>query len=71
MKLPRGVSGQQAVRALQRLGFGIVRQEGSHMRMSKGAVRLTVPNHRTILPKTLQSVLRHAGVSVEEFIEAL
>jgi len=39
--------------------------------MSKGAVRLTVPNHKTILRKTLQSVLRQAGVSVEDFLEAL
>ncbi|PYV20614.1 MAG: hypothetical protein DMG24_22270, partial [Acidobacteria bacterium] len=33
----------EAVRALRRLGFQVVRQEGSHIRMSKGAVRLTVP----------------------------
>ena len=71
MKLPRDVSGGEAVRALRRLGFQVVRQEGSHIRMSKGAVRLTVPNHRAILPKTLQSVLRQAGVSVEEFLGAL
>ncbi len=71
VKLPRDVSGGEAVRALRRLGFQVVRQEGSHIRMSKGAVRLTVPNHKTILPKTLQSVLRQAGVSVEQFLEAL
>jgi len=69
VKLPRDVSGGEAVRALRRLGFQVVRQEGSHIRMSKGAVRLTVPNHKT--QKTLQSVLRQAGVDVEEFLEAL
>ena len=71
MKLPRDVSGGEAVRALRRLGFEVVRQEGSHIRMSKGAVRITVPNHKTILPKTLQSMLRQAGVSVAEFVEAM
>ena len=71
MKLPRDVSGGEAVRALRRLGFQVVRQEGSHIRMSKGAVHLTVPNHKTILPKTLQSMLRQAGVSVEELLKAL
>ena len=71
MKLPRDVSGDESVRALRRLGFQVVRQEGSHIRMNKGPVRLTVPNHKTILPKTLQSILRQAGVSVEEFLEAL
>jgi len=39
--------------------------------MSKGALRLAMPNHKTLLPKTLQSVLRQAAVSVEEFLEAL
>ena len=70
MKLPRDVSGSEAVRALRRLGFAVTRQDGSHIRMSKGAVHVTVPNHREILPKTLQSVLRQAGVSVEEFVDA-
>jgi len=71
VKLPRDVSGGEAVRALRRLSFTVVRQEGSHIRMSKPAVRITVPNHKTIRPKTLQSVLRQAGVSVEQFIDAL
>ena len=71
MKLPRDVSGGEAVRALRRLGFTVVRQEGSHIRMSRLAVRITVPNHKTIRPKTLQSVLRQAGISLEEFLDAL
>ena len=71
MKLPRDVSGGEAVRAMRRLGFAVIRQDGSHIRMSKGSVRITVPNHKTILPKTLQSVLRQAGVSAEEFVDAL
>jgi len=71
VKLPRDVSGGEVVRALRRLGFQVVRQEGSHIRMSKGSVRLTVPNDKNILPKTLQSVLRQAGVSLEEFVDVL
>ncbi|MBI2924701.1 MAG: type II toxin-antitoxin system HicA family toxin [Verrucomicrobia bacterium] len=71
MKLPRDVSGSEAVRALKRLGFVFVDQRGSHIRMSKGSIRITVPNHNPILPKTLQSMLRQAGVSLEEFIDAL
>jgi predicted RNA binding protein YcfA (HicA-like mRNA interferase family) len=53
------------------MGFQVERQEGSHIRMSKGSVRLTVPNHKNVLPKTLQSVLRQAGVSLEEFVDVL
>jgi HicA toxin of bacterial toxin-antitoxin, len=33
MKLPRGVSGERLVRALEQLGYSVVRQKGSHTRM--------------------------------------
>jgi predicted RNA binding protein YcfA (HicA-like mRNA interferase family) len=71
VKLPRDISGAEAVKALRRLGFEVVRQEGSHIRMSKGNVHVTVPNHRQLVPKTLQSILRHAEITLEEFIEQL
>jgi predicted RNA binding protein YcfA (HicA-like mRNA interferase family) len=71
VKLPRDISGADAVKALRRLGFGTVRQEGSHIRMIKGVRRVTVANHKSIAPKTLQSMLRQAGVSVDEFVASL
>ena len=71
MKLPRDVSGPEAVKALRRLGFTVTRQDGSHIRLSKGGLHVTVPNHRTLLPKTLQSILRQASITVEEFAEKL
>ena len=71
MKLPRDVSGSDAVKAFRRLGFETVRQAGSHIRMVKGERRVTIANHKSIAPKTLQSMLRQAGVSVEEFVAAL
>ena len=71
MKLPRDISGAEAVKALRRRGFEVVRQEGSHIRMSKGNVHVTVPNHRQLMPKTLQSILRHAEITLEEFMEQL
>lgn len=39
--------------------------------MSRGPLNVTVPNHNPILPKTLQSILRQAQVSLEEFVENL
>jgi len=33
MRLPRGVSGDRVVRALERLGYAVIRQRGSHVRM--------------------------------------
>ncbi|EDY21270.1 YcfA family protein [Chthoniobacter flavus Ellin428] len=71
MKLPRDISGVQAVRALQRLGFGVVRQRGSHVRLAKGTLTVTVPAHGEIAPGTLQNILRQAGITVETFCESL
>jgi predicted RNA binding protein YcfA (HicA-like mRNA interferase family) len=71
VKLPRDVSGPEAVKALRRLGFMVTRQDGSHIRLSSGGLHVTVPNHRTLLPKTLQSILRQANITVEEFREKL
>ena len=46
-RLPR-ISGSEAVRALERLGFAVVRQRGSHIIMRRGASGCSVPNHREI-----------------------
>ncbi|PYJ89420.1 MAG: hypothetical protein DME71_09770 [Verrucomicrobia bacterium] len=54
MKLPRDLSGWKVVNGLRRLGFSQDNQHGSHIRLSKGRLKVTVPSHRTILPKTLR-----------------
>jgi predicted RNA binding protein YcfA (HicA-like mRNA interferase family) len=69
-KLPR-VSGAQAVRALERLGFAVARQRGSHIVMRRGSTGCVVPNHRELKTGTLAGVLKQAGVSVEDFTNAL
>jgi len=69
-KLPR-ISGAEAVRALERLGFEAVRQRGSHIVMRRGSSGCVVPNHREIKTGTLAGVLRQAGISAEEFTSAL
>ncbi len=69
-KLPI-VSGSEAVKALQRLGFTVVRQKGSHVVLRKDMYGCVVPNHREIKTGTLAGILKQAGVSVEEFITAL
>lgn len=69
-KLP-SVSGAQAVRALQRLGFQQLRQKGSHVVMRRGEKGCVVPLHSELKVGTLGGVLRQADVSVEDFIQAL
>ncbi len=49
----------------------VERQSGSHIRMSSGSLRVTVPNHSSVDVKTLQSILRQARITIEELKEEL
>ncbi len=69
-KLPR-VSGAEAVRALERLGFAKVRQSGSHLIMRRGERGCVIPMHSELKVGTLAGVLRQAEVLVEDFLAAL
>lgn len=66
-----GVSGRKAVKALERLGFVLIRQKGSHTILRRGSRGCVVPMHREINPWTLSGVLKLAGVEPEEFLRAL
>ncbi len=73
MKLPV-LSGIKVVKALFAMGFEVDHQAGSHfiLRENKEPFRrVTVPNHRRIVPGTLLSILRQAGISRDEFIRLL
>ena len=74
-KLPP-VSGQEAIRALQRLSFTVVRQRGSHVvlkkRISKEEeITCVVPLHSELTIGTLRGVLKQARVTPQEFIKHL
>ena len=69
-KLPH-VSGAETVRALERLGFVVVRQRGSHIILRRGPYGCVVPNHREIKIGTLNGVLKQAGITGDEFLVAL
>lgn len=71
-KLPV-VSGAQCVKALERAGFIIYRQRGSHLTLVRidPPGQTTVPNHRELDRGTLRAIIRQAGLSVEEFIALL
>ena len=71
MKLPRDLSGWKVVSALKRLGFTPTNQEGSPIRLTKGRVKVTVPNHAAILPKTLKSILRQAEITIDGLMSAI
>ena len=69
-KLPV-VSGKECRKALGKLGFEEVRQRGSHLVMKRNEAGCVVPMHAEIKTGTLSGILKQAGVSVEEFIDAL
>jgi predicted RNA binding protein YcfA (HicA-like mRNA interferase family) len=65
----------QIVRALQRDGWTVVRQRGSHIKLHKRVgdevLKLTVPAHRPVKRSTLAHILKQARLDVERFLELL
>jgi predicted RNA binding protein YcfA (HicA-like mRNA interferase family) len=66
------VSGPQLIKAFVKLGYYIRGQQGSHIHL-RHPIRppLTVPNHREISRGTLRTIIRQAGLSLDEFVNAL
>jgi predicted RNA binding protein YcfA (HicA-like mRNA interferase family) len=72
-RLPR-ISGEETITVLQRLGFVVSRQRGSHVILKKRfskeeEIGCVVPLHRELAIGTLRSILRQARITPEEFIE--
>lgn len=59
MKLPRDMDAAELIKALSRIGYRIVRQSGSHIRLQCSAPlhSLTIPNHRPLRIGTLAAIL--------------
>jgi predicted RNA binding protein YcfA (HicA-like mRNA interferase family) len=72
-RLPR-VTGAEAIRVLEKAGFLLVRQSGSH-KIFKNAEgqRVTVPFHsgKTLHPKVLKNILKDADLTLDEFKELI
>ena len=61
-------SGQDAIRAFQKIGYQVDHQTGSHIILRHPQMRrLTVPNHRELAKGTLRALIREAGLTKEEF----
>ena len=65
------VSGAEAVRALEKLGFIALRQKGSHVILRRGSTGCVVPLHRELKIGTLSGVIKQAGITPDEFMQAL
>ena len=66
--MPRipGVNHLDAVRALQKAGFQIIRQ-GKHIVMSDGTRQVTIPRHNPVQAFTMGGIVQDAGLTVDEF----
>ena len=77
MKLPRDMDAAQLTKALERIGYRVVRQTGSHIRMQcdQPVHSITVPNHRPIRIGTLSSIVTDLAtrwrLDREEMLERL
>lgn len=65
----------QIIVALERDGWVVVRQRGSHIRLEKKlleeTLKLTVPAHRPVKRSTLAHILKQARISVDQFLKLL
>jgi len=73
-KLPV-ISAKKVIKALGKIGYKIVRQRGSHIRLrnnvSSNAKPITVPNHKTLKSGLLIKIIKDTGIDIDEFIELL
>jgi len=60
----------ECVKALGKIGFLVYRQRGSHITMIRESppAQTTIPNHKELDRGTLRAIIRHTGLTVEEFI---
>lgn len=78
MKFPRDLDGTKLVKSLNKLGYNISRQTGSHIRITthiKGEHHITIPNHSPLKVGTLNNIMKeiagHLEISKEELIEKI
>ena len=78
MKLPRNVSSRELIKALGKIGYGVSRQKGSHIRVTcqfPTRHHITVPDHDPIKIGTLSAILSdiasHRNQTKEELINQL
>lgn len=69
------LSAKEIIAALKKLGFGVIKQKGSHIKLRKQSLNkkftTIVPNHKIVAMGTLKGVLELAEVKLEDFLRQL
>ena len=72
MKIPQ-ISGIELIKKLQRFGFVVVRQRGSHVRLEKNTpfkiIKITVPKHPNLKKRNLYHIIKDAELTLEEVLK--
>jgi len=74
MKLPRGVSADRVIRALEGVGYAMIREKGSHARLrheGPPAHAITVPMHNPLKTGTLHGILSEVAQKRSMTIESI
>lgn len=78
MRIPRGIGGSDLAKKLERYGYRITRQTGSHLRLTTeqgGEHHITIPHHKELRVGTLNAILTdvadHLGIEKDVLIVAL
>lgn len=66
-----GINHQDAVRALQKAGWWILRQGRRHLILTNGSLKLTIPHNNPINAHTMGGIVRTAGLTNEAFRQLL
>lgn len=66
----RPLSGNEVVRLFKTFGWDVARQRGSHVILTKEGemATLSVPLHKEVAKGTLRSLIRSAGMTVDQFL---
>jgi len=72
---PPSLPYDRIINALQRVGWYVVRQRGSHIRLQKDVsdktLKIAVPAHRPVRRSTLSHILKQADLSIDDFLKLL
>jgi len=68
-ELPR-ISGKEAIKIFEKLGFKVARQRGSHVVLRKQDKGCVIPIHKELAVGTLRSAIRQSGIMLDNFVNA-
>jgi predicted RNA binding protein YcfA (HicA-like mRNA interferase family) len=78
MKLPRAVSAHRLIHALEQLGYAVIRQKGSHIRLFHAAMpahSISVPLHDPLKIGTFHGILvevaKAQSISIQDILNLL